>query len=193
MENKAKIRINLNLREFEIEGSEDFINSHSAKIESFLETLKASPLVITEPKVDDKEKEGAEAKSVKTPSTHKAHSEDIPETFGEYYHEMPKKSTESDKILVAAHFIQGKSEDNLFTTKEANAYHQLYENFMPYKDEIAMTLEIRPKQKLTKELNTVLVKTDDPEIHKFLKENSFKDDDILDLIKETIKSYNKNK
>lgn len=121
MENKAKIRINLNLRELEIEGSEDFINSHSAKIESFLETLKASPIVITEPKVDDKEKEGAKAISVKTSSTHKAHSEDIPETFGEYYHEMPKKSTESDKILVAGHFIQVKSEDNLFTTKEANA------------------------------------------------------------------------
>ena len=35
MENKAKIRINLNIREFEIEGSEEFINSHSAKIDNF--------------------------------------------------------------------------------------------------------------------------------------------------------------
>ncbi|MCX7593622.1 MAG: hypothetical protein N2235_07655 [Fischerella sp.] len=121
MENKAKIRINLNLREFEIEGSEAFINSHSAKIESFLEILKTAPPVITEPKIHHKDKEGSEIKTDKVRSTNKSHSEDIPETFGEYYHKMPKKSTESDKILLAGHFIQSKSEDNLFTTKEANA------------------------------------------------------------------------
>jgi hypothetical protein len=121
MENKAKIRINLNLREFEIEGSEAFINSHSAKIESFLEILKTAPPIVTEPKAHHKENEVTEVKPAKTVSTHKASSEDIPETFGEYYHEMPKKSTESDKILLAAHFVQSKSDDNLFTTKESNA------------------------------------------------------------------------
>lgn len=39
METKAKIRINLDTREFEIEGTEEFINSHANKIESFLGTI----------------------------------------------------------------------------------------------------------------------------------------------------------
>ncbi len=121
MENKAKIRINLNLREFEIEGSETFINSHSSKIESFLEILKTAPPIDPEPKVHNKEKDGAEAKTAKAASVHKGNSNSIPETFGEYYHDMPKKSKEADKILLAGHFIQSKSDDNLFSTREASA------------------------------------------------------------------------
>jgi len=121
MENKAKIRINLNLREFEIEGSEAFINSHSAKIESFLEILKTAPPITPEPKAHHKEKDVAETKTAKVTSTHKGNSDSIPETFGEYYHDMPKKSKEADKILLAGHFIQSKSDDNLFSTREASA------------------------------------------------------------------------
>lgn len=121
MENKAKIRINLNLREFEIEGSETFINSHSAKIESFLEILKTAPPIAPEPKPHHKEKESTEGKAAKTPSVHKGNSDSIPDTFGEYYHDMPKKSKEADKILLAGHFIQSKSDDNLFSTREASS------------------------------------------------------------------------
>jgi len=121
MENKAKIRINLNLREFEIEGSETFINSYFAKIESFLEILKTAPPITPEPKAHHKEKDGAEAKTAKATTFHKGNSDSVPETFGEYYHEMPKKSKEADKILLAGHFIQSKSDDNLFSTREANA------------------------------------------------------------------------
>jgi len=40
MENKAKIRINLDTREFEIEGTEEFVNSHTDKIEGFFGTVK---------------------------------------------------------------------------------------------------------------------------------------------------------
>lgn len=40
MENKAKIRINLDTREFEIEGTEGFVNSHTDKIEGFFGTVK---------------------------------------------------------------------------------------------------------------------------------------------------------
>ncbi len=121
MENKAKIRINLNLREFEIEGSEAFINSHSAKIESFLEILKTAPPIASEPKAHHKEKDGEETKTAKAATVNKGNSDSVPETFGEYYHEMPKKSKEADKLLLAGHFIQSKSDGNLFSTKEASA------------------------------------------------------------------------
>ncbi|MEQ9307912.1 MAG: hypothetical protein RLN90_00550 [Balneolaceae bacterium] len=119
MENKAKIRINLNLREFEIEGSEDFINSHSAKIESFLEILKNSPA----PPVQVETSSQAETANTQTAVINEVPSNSnngIPETFGEYYHELPKTAKEADKILLAGHFIQCKSEDNLFTTKDAS-------------------------------------------------------------------------
>jgi hypothetical protein len=121
MENKAKIRINLNLREFEIEGSEAFINSHSAKIESFLEILKTAPTVVVEPKANHSEKDTSETKTAKTTPANTGNSDNVPETFGEYYHEMPKKSRDADKILLAGHFIQSKSDDKLFTTREASA------------------------------------------------------------------------
>lgn len=74
-----------------------------------------------------------------------------------------------------------------------NAYHQLYETFMPYKDEISMTLEVKPKQKLTKELNNILSKTDDPEVRNFIKNNNLKDAEIISLIKETISTFESKK
>ena len=117
MENKAKIRINLNLREFEIEGSEAFINSHSAKIESFLEILKNAPAHTIKDNTTHKEA----AKPSPSPSkSSKTVINEIPETFGEYYHDIPKSAKEADKILLAGHFIQCKSDDNLFSTKEAS-------------------------------------------------------------------------
>ncbi|MBL0146080.1 MAG: dCMP deaminase [Chitinophagaceae bacterium] len=71
-----------------------------------------------------------------------------------------------------------------------NTYHELYDNFMSYKDEITMTLELKPKQKIAKELNNALSKINDAEIRDFIKETNLSDEEILGLIKETIKQYN---
>ncbi|MBI1193671.1 MAG: hypothetical protein GC205_10935 [Bacteroidetes bacterium] len=118
MDNKAKIRINLNLREFEIEGSEDFVNSHAAKIESFLTILKNSPPPVIHDTVNPP-KDTSEKRIAKKSSEHKQTNDGIPDSFGEYYHGLKKGAKEADKILLAGHFIQSKSEDNLFSTKEA--------------------------------------------------------------------------
>lgn len=74
-----------------------------------------------------------------------------------------------------------------------NAYHELYDGFLSYKDEIAMTLEINPKQKIAKELNNILSKINDPEIKKFINETNLDDREILHLIKETISNYKSQK
>lgn len=50
-------------------------------------------------------------------------------------------------------------------------YHKLYEPFMSYKDEISMTLVIKPKNKLGIQFKTVLEKIDNPEIKKYLDKN----------------------
>lgn len=120
MENKSKIRINLNLGEFEIEGTEAFIDSHSSKIESFLKTLRTAPPVTPDQKVHHNETD--DTTDTRTERIiHIGKSDSVPETFSEYYHCMPKKSKFADKILLAGYYIQRKSEENLFSTRKASA------------------------------------------------------------------------
>ena len=120
MENNSKIRINLNQREFEIEGSEDFIKSHSAKIESLFAQLKNTSSS-TEHDPKGHQKDTTEKKAAKSPVINKHTDDGIPDTFGEYYHDLPKRAKEADKILLAGHFIQSKSDNNIFSTKDAGA------------------------------------------------------------------------
>lgn len=117
MDNNAKIRINLNLREFEIEGSEDFINSHSEKIDSFLEILKStppspSPTIVQQPVV-------VSTTQNLTPTSNGNVS--LPESFGEYVHRLPKSAKDVDKVLIAGYFAQTQSTDGSFGTKDATA------------------------------------------------------------------------
>lgn len=72
-----------------------------------------------------------------------------------------------------------------------NAYHELYDGFMSYKDEISMTLEIKQEQKISKELGNVLGNIEDPEINAFLQENNLNDDEVKALVKKAIKMYKK--
>ncbi|SFQ56373.1 hypothetical protein [Parafilimonas terrae] len=117
MENKAKIRINLNAREFEIEGTEEFINSHSEKIDSFLEILKSIPVNQLPPQqptppavvVNNQPITG----QVQPPAN------GLPESFGEYFHSLPNNAKDVDKVLLAGHFAQAQNEQNTFTTLEA--------------------------------------------------------------------------
>lgn len=45
---------------------------------------------------------------------------DLPEIFGEFFHEFRSDSTDVDKVLIAGAFVQGKDDDRTFTTKNAN-------------------------------------------------------------------------
>jgi len=113
MEGNAKIRINLNLREFEIEGSEDFINSHSEKIDSFLEILKTTPptpqpTIIQQPVV---------LSTTQNPAPNPKLGS-IPETFGEYLHLLSNNAKDIDKVLLAGHFAQASSESGSFSTSD---------------------------------------------------------------------------
>lgn len=117
MENKAKIRINLNLREFEIEGSEEFINSHSAKIESFLEILKSTPPSADLALPTQQKNADSGLNEVLKP---KKNNESMPDNFGEYYQNLPINGKDADKILLAANFAQQSNPDNNFTTGDAS-------------------------------------------------------------------------
>lgn len=116
MENKAKIRINLTLREFEIEGTEEFINSHSAKIESFLEILKFTPPPAEPTKHLQKNDVSDASKNLPEP---KKPNEALPDSFGEYYQLLPSNVKDADKILLAGHFAQLTNSENNFSTGDA--------------------------------------------------------------------------
>lgn len=116
MENKAKIRINLSLREFEIEGSEDFINSHTKKIESFLEILKTSPAPVQQIVQQTPPKN-----NLHNPTPKANMDSSMPETFGEYFHGFPKSIKDGDKLLAAGYFAQSVSDDASFATSDATA------------------------------------------------------------------------
>jgi hypothetical protein len=44
----------------------------------------------------------------------------LPELFGEYYGEFRPALSDTEKMLVAASFVQAKDQDHTFTTKDAN-------------------------------------------------------------------------
>ncbi len=115
MEQKTRIRINLNSREVEWEGSETFIAKYDAVISDFMSLMKEPneiPLVQSSPTVNKNIN-----RNINTTSPNQATS--IPESFGEFYTSFPRSIKVVDKILIAAYFVQQKSTDGLFTIKEA--------------------------------------------------------------------------
>lgn len=96
--------------------------------------------------------------------------------------------------IAVEQILHGGSPDNRpklvpFSGAIGNAYHELYEPFMSYKDEISMTLELKPEKKLSKELTTVLRGVNDEEINTFLKETKLDDKQVIELVKKVIKEF----
>lgn len=87
----------------------------------------------------------------------------------------------------------GKSENRPkmipFSGAIGNAYHKFYEPFMSYKDEISLTLDLKPKNKLGIQFKNILKKLNSPEIEKYIKDKkgNISDNDVEDLIIEGLK------
>jgi hypothetical protein len=99
---RAKLRINLAQREFEVEGSEEFVRAYAERIDGWLGQLDvtANPAVAT----------------ASTPP-----APPVARTFGELHQHLPRAATDVDRILLAGHFVQGRNADRSFATGEANA------------------------------------------------------------------------
>jgi len=110
MEKTTRLRINLSAKEIEWEGSEEFIKKYDLVIQEFIEFLKSSPQVNS-----TKAKNNGDSNS-----SHRANTSSLPDNFGEYYIQFQRSSLSvTDKILLAAYFVQSKSSDSLFTATEA--------------------------------------------------------------------------
>ncbi len=108
MEKTTRIRINLNSREVEWEGSEEFIKKYESVIDDFIEKI-GNPVTLNNGIVSN----------VNSPtSSTDADSSNLPSSFGEFYIKFPRNLKVVDKVLLAAYYIQRLSEDGLFNTKE---------------------------------------------------------------------------
>lgn len=123
MESKARIRIAVNGGEFEIEGTEDFVNSYAETIKSFTKILREAPSTAQA----EQETSGNtgrqfsifEAPEPKAPS-HDPNGKLSAASFGELYYKAPKSISKTDIVLLASYFIQSKNEEGTFTTQEVN-------------------------------------------------------------------------
>ncbi len=104
MDQRARLRINLAQREFEIEGSEEFVSQYQPRIDALFEAFEVSP---TPPP------------AVAANETPAAPSQDLG-AFGEYIQRLPGSATDVDRMLAAGFFVQRESTDDAFATADAN-------------------------------------------------------------------------
>jgi hypothetical protein len=108
---EAKVRISYGTNEVEIEGSEVFVREQLDNLDSLLGLFAPN---------DDFGDEGHETPTPDSmPDTPKSTS-GMPETFGEYLNQFKKAINQEEQMLIAGYFVQKKSADNGYSTKEAN-------------------------------------------------------------------------
>jgi hypothetical protein len=102
---RAKLRINLAQREFEVEGSENFVRAYAERLDQLLEWLTQQTVAAAgSPPPARTDGDGLAAAG----------------TFGELLQCLPRTATDVDRMLVAGYFAQQNGADNGFATGEAN-------------------------------------------------------------------------
>jgi hypothetical protein len=102
-EQRARLRINLAQREFEVEGSESFVQAYAERLDQLLGQLTATPATEAPAAIRQKGDGLAGASS-----------------FGELLHRLPRAATDVDRMLIAGYFAQRDGADNGFGTGDAN-------------------------------------------------------------------------
>jgi hypothetical protein len=104
-ERRARLRINLAQREFEVEGSESFVAAYAERLDQLLERITERP---------DAAPKATAATRPESEATLSAG------TFGELLQRLPRAATDVDRVLVAGYFAQQNGADSGFGTGEAN-------------------------------------------------------------------------
>ncbi|MFO1068341.1 MAG: hypothetical protein U1E14_07435 [Geminicoccaceae bacterium] len=106
MEQRARIRVDLAQRAFEIEGSETFVRDLLDRLEDLVQNgapVEAAAAIAEAP-----------AASVPAAPTSELGS------FGEFIQRLPSSATEVDRMLAAGYWCQAQSADDAFATGDAN-------------------------------------------------------------------------
>jgi hypothetical protein len=116
---KIRVRVNLNNREFEVEGEQAIVfKNFGDLLQDYLNAIKKEATSNgVESKIRRHEK-GTTLNNVE--EGNKTDPQILPENFGEFFHAFPKGISNVDKLLAACFFVQKHSENKTFTVKEAN-------------------------------------------------------------------------
>ncbi len=124
MEHTARVKIVLNGGEFEIEGSEEFVNSHADTIASLSELLKNAPSHSSAGEGKESNLNPGKQFAIFDPETPTPPPDVMPlaspDSFGELYYKAPKSTSKSDVVLLASFFVQSHNGEGTFTTREVN-------------------------------------------------------------------------
>ena len=110
MDQRGRLRINLSQREFEVEGSEEFVRSFADRIGVLLDLFDADR---------SRWRWRCRRRWPNRASCDRQRRGD-PGTFGEFLLRLPSSATDVDKMLAAGYFVQLGSADDAFTTADAN-------------------------------------------------------------------------
>ena len=108
MDERVRIRINVSEGELEVEGPERFVQSYADKLEDLFTLLKEGPTESTEPLHKEPNQRGGEP------------TNELPNTFGELFHQLPRNAKDVDKMLIACYFAQHNNPQNQFVTADAS-------------------------------------------------------------------------
>ena len=116
----VRIRVNYSAREIEIAGSEQIVRDLWSELEPLREHFASDGERQPQPPDDRRSTRLGAARQ-----TNEGQAGTVPEEFGEFFQGFRHDITDVDRVLVAASFVQSASDDNGFTTGEAN---QLLQN-----------------------------------------------------------------
>jgi hypothetical protein len=115
---RTRLKINLSQGEFEVEGSEAFVERYAERIDALFAGLSnggeaelaPSPSIVTANRpVNANMSNGADDRS------------HAPAHLGEWLEHMPRSATDVDRMLLSGYYAQLRSADQCFGTGEANA------------------------------------------------------------------------
>lgn len=99
----ARIRFTLGSTEVEVEGSEDYLSTYAARIDSLF----------------DRALSGSSG-AAKGGANDLPGDSDLPATFGEFLNQLPREMKDIERVLAAGSFAQSQSSNNTFATADAN-------------------------------------------------------------------------
>ncbi|MGI9485960.1 MAG: hypothetical protein ACR2RF_08795 [Geminicoccaceae bacterium] len=114
---RTRLKINLSTGEFEVEGSEAFVERYVERIDALFAKLasgKNTAPALTEPSSTSDSATVSPNRSVNGVATTTA-----PSHIGEWLEHMPRSATDVDRMLLAGYFAQLRSGDQSFGTGEA--------------------------------------------------------------------------
>ncbi len=110
-ETRARLKINLSQGEFEVEGSEAFVERYAERIDALFSNFQKDQ-IIERPIISTTSVEAADANGESTI--------EAPQHIGEWLELMPRSATDVDRMLLAGYVAQLRSGDQSFGTGEAN-------------------------------------------------------------------------